>query len=413
MLPVSSASGNNTPFMDALFTSTTSVCVTGLVVQDTGIYWSSFGHSVILILIQVGGLGVITVAAFLAMATGRKIGLFQKSVIQEAVGTPQLGGILKMIRIILKYTLLLELIGAIVMMPVFCKEFGILKGIWMSFFHAVSAFCNAGIDLMGVKEPYSSLTGYVEEPVINLAVMGLIIVGGIGFVTWSDIRTHGVHLKKYRMQSKVILSVTAFLILVPAVYFFFFEFGGMPTGKRIFTSLFQSVTPRTAGFNTVELTAMSGPGRLLMIFLMLIGGAPGSTAGGMKVTTFAVLLACVFAVFRRRENVHLFGRRIIPATIVTAVTLLLMYTGLAVSGAVVISMAEGLPLLSCLYETASAIGTVGLTLGITPQLGMLSKSILIVFMFLGRIGGLTLIYAAQSGYKVQMGKLPEEKITVG
>lgn len=413
MLPVSSASGNKTPFMDALFTSTTSVCVTGLVVQDTGTYWSSFGHSVILILIQVGGLGVITVAAFLAMAAGWKIGLFQKSVIQEAVGTPQLGGILKMIRIILKYTIFLELIGAIVMAPVFCKDFGILKGIWMSFFHAVSAFCNAGIDLMGVKEPYLSLTGYAEEPVINLVIIGLIITGGIGFVTWNDIRTHGVHLKKYRMQSKVILSVTAFLILLPTVYFFFFEFGAMPVGKRIFSSLFQSVTPRTAGFNTVELSAMSEPGKLIMLFLMLIGGAPGSTAGGMKVTTFAVLLACVLAVFRRRENVHLFGRRIIPATIVAAVTLLLMYTSLAVSGAVLISMVEGLPFFTCLFETVSAIGTVGLTLGITPQLGMLSKCILIVFMFLGRIGGLTLIYAAQSGYKVQMGKLPEEKITVG
>lgn len=413
MLPVSSASGNKTPFMDALFTSTTSVCVTGLVVQDTGTYWSSFGHSVILILIQVGGLGVITVAAFLAMAAGWKIGLFQKSVIQEAVGTPQLGGILKMIRIILKYTIFLELIGAIVMAPVFCKDFGILKGIWMSFFHAVSAFCNAGIDLMGVKEPYLSLTGYAEEPVINLVIIGLIITGGIGFVTWNDIRTHGVHLKKYRMQSKVILSVTAFLILLPAVYFFFFEFGAMPVGKRIFSSLFQSVTPRTAGFNTVELSAMSEPGKLIMLFLMLIGGAPGSTAGGMKVTTFAVLLACVLAVFRRRENVHLFGRRIIQATIVAAVTLLLMYTSLAVSGAVLISMVEGLPFFTCLFETVSAIGTVGLTLGITPQLGMLSKCILIVFMFLGRIGGLTLIYAAQSGYKVQMGKLPEEKITVG
>lgn len=413
MLPISSISRDMTSFLDALFTSTTSVCVTGLVVQDTGTYWSLFGQGVILLLIQIGGLGVITVAAALAMAAGRKIGLFQKSVMQEAVAAPHMGGVFKLLRVILKCTLVMELIGAIVMAPVFCRDFGIPKGIWMSVFHSISAFCNAGIDLMGVRVPYSSLTSYRSNPVINIVIMSLIIAGGIGFLTWDDIRVHGIHLKKYRMQSKVILAATGFLIVFPAIFFFLFEFGDMPMKERLLTSFFHSITPRTAGFNTVDLTIMSESGQLLIIFLMLIGGAPGSTAGGMKITTFIVILACTAAVFRRGDSAHLFGRRIAHDTIFTGITIFLMYIGLAVSGAMIISMAEGMPLLTCLYETASAIGTVGLTLGITPQLGIRSKCILILFMFLGRVGGLTLIYATQSGYTVQTGRMPQEKITVG
>lgn len=315
--------------------------------------------------------------------------------------------------VILKCTLAMEFIGVIVMAPIFCKDFGILKGIWVSIFHSISAFCNAGMDLMGIREQYSSLTGYSANTIINLMIMILIVVGGIGFLTWDDIRAHSFHLKKYRMQSKVILAATGFLIVLPALFFFFFEFEDMPIGKRLLCSFFQSVTSRTAGFNTADLTLMSESGQLLMIFLMLTGGAPGSTAGGMKITTFVVLLACALAVFRRRESAHLFGRRIDHNTIFTAVTLLLMYIILGVSGAMVISMMENLPLLSCLYETISALGTVGLTLGITPQLGSLSKCILILFMFLGRVGGLTLIYATQTGYTVQSGRLPQEKITVG
>lgn len=413
MIPISSVSREITPFLDALFTSTTSVCVTGLVVRDTGTYWSSFGQAVILLLIQIGGLGVITVTASLALVTGRKVSLFQKSVAQEAVAAPQMGGILRLLIVILKCTLAMELIGVIVLAPAFCKDFGIMKGLWMSVFHSISAFCNAGIDLMGIREPYSSLTSYGGNTVINLMTMSLIVVGGIGFLTWDDIRDHSIHLKRYRMQSKVILAATGVLIVIPAILFFFFEFGDMPLERRVLSSFFQSITSRTAGFNTVDLASMSEAGQLLMSFLMLIGGAPGSTAGGIKITTFVVLMACALAVFRRRDSVHLFGRRIDQNTVFTAVSLLLMYITLGVSGAMVISMVEGLPLLTCLYETTSAIGTVGLTLGITPQLGSFSKCILLLFMFLGRVGGLTMIYAAQNGYMVHMGKLPKEKITVG
>jgi trk system potassium uptake protein TrkH len=265
---------------------------------------------------------------------------------------------------------------------------------------------------MGVKEPYSSLTSYVADPAINIAVMGLVILGGLGFLAWDDMRSHGLRIKKYSMQTKVILTVTAFLMIVPSIYFFFAEFSHMPLGERIWASLFQAMTPRTAGFNTADLTAISEPGQMLMILLMLIGGAPGSTAGGMKTTTFAVLIACAISVFRKRDSAQFYGRRIGHDVIATAATLAFMYIGLSVGAAVALSMIEGLPILTCLFETGSAIATVGLTLGVTPTLSFASKVILIVLMYIGRVGGLTLIYAATKEKK-QMGRLPLDKITVG
>ena len=413
MLPVSSARGVTTPFVDALFTSTTSVCVTGLIVHDTGTYWSTFGHGVILLLIQIGGLGVVTVAASFSMLAGRRIGLFQRSTMQETVASPSMGDVVRLTGFLLKATFVIELVGAMIMAPTFIRDFGWGRGIWTAVFTSISAFCNAGIDLMGVRQPYSSLTSYVANPVINLAVMGLITIGGLGFLTWDDIRTHGIHIRKYRMQSKVILVTSGCLVFLPALGFFFFEFSNLPMGERIWASLFQSVTTRTAGFNTVDLSSMSQSGQLGMILLMLVGGSPGSTAGGMKTTTFALLLGCAYAVFRKRDSAQFFGRRIAQDVISTAATLALMYAGLCVGGAMVISLYEGLPLLTCLYETASAVATVGLTQGITPGLGVLSKGILIAMMYFGRLGGLTLIYAALSGTKQQMGRLPLDKYTVG
>ena len=412
MLPVSSVQGVVTPFIDTLFTSTTAVCVTGLVVRDTGTYWTVFGQAIILLLIQIGGLGVVTIGASIAMLSGRKLGLMQRSTMQDAVAAPKISGIARLTVFIVITTLCIELLGALAMAPVFCRDFGLSRGLWMSVFHSVSAFCNAGIDLMGIRQPYSSLTSYVGNPVINITVMTLIVVGGIGFLTWDDVRTNGLRLDRYRMQSKVILVTTGLLILVPAVGFFFLEFSDMPLGQRILSSLFQSVTPRTAGFNTVDLTAMTEAGQMTLIVLMLIGGSPGSTAGGMKTTTFAVLIACAVAVFRRRESAQFFRRRVGQDVIATALTLAFLYVGLCVGSAMVISLVEGLPVLTCMYETASAVATVGLTLGITPQLGTISKLILIGLMYLGRVGGLTLIYAALAGQRT-VGRLPLDKITVG
>ena len=412
MLPFSSRAGVATPFSDALFTATSAVCVTGLVVYDTAAYWSVFGQTVIIILIQIGGMGVITVAASFALISGRRISLMQRSTMQEAISAPKVGGIVRLTSFIIRISLLIELLGAVAMAPVFCRDFG-PKGLWMALFHSISAFCNAGFDLMGTSAPFSSLTGYTADPVINVIVMLLVVIGGIGFLTWDDIRAHKLHVHQYRMQSKVILCTTAILLLFPALYFFFFEFSSLAPGERVLASLFQSVTTRTAGFNTADLTALSEPGRYIMIALMLIGGSPGSTAGGMKTTTIAVLFASAISTFFRKEYAHFFGRRIDDGVIKNAATILLMYLSLFFFGGLAISIIEGAPMLDCLFETASAVGTVGLTLGLTSHLGLVSRGILIVLMFFGRVGGLTLIFAALSGTAKNVSKYPQEKITVG
>ena len=413
MLPVATRDGKGAVFSDALFTATSAVCVTGLVIHDTATYWSMFGQGVILLLIQIGGMGIVTVAVSVAAFSGRKIGLMQRSTMQEAVSAHHLGGIVRLTKFILKITVGIELIGAALLLPAFIRDFGIMKGIWYALFHSISAFCNAGFDLIGVKEPFSSLTSYASQPFFNFTVMALIIIGGIGFLTWEDIKNNKLHFRKYRMQSKVILTVTGILIILPALYFFFFEYQSLPLGERILTSLFQSVTPRTAGFNTTDLTALSETGRMLITLLMLIGGSPGSTAGGMKTTTIAVLVSSALSVFRKKEDTHFFKRRISDDTVKSAATIFLLYIGLFIGGGMIISRLENIPLLPSLFETASAIGTVGLSLGITSQLGIVSQFILIVLMFFGRVGGLTLIFAAMTKTNANAAKYPQEKITVG
>ena len=412
MLPFSAKSGTGTSFSDALFTATSAVCVTGLIVHDTAAYWSFFGQGIILLLIQIGGMGVVTMAVSIAIVSGRKISLMQRSTMQEAISAPNMGGIVRLTSFILKTTIIIELLGAAIMAPVFCKDFGV-TGIWYALFHSISAFCNAGFDLMGNRAPFSSLTSYSDNIVINVTIMALIVIGGIGFLTWDDIKGKKLHFKKYRMQSKVILTVTAVLIVFPAIYFFFAEFSDMPLKERLLSSVFQAVTPRTAGFNTADFTRLTGAGLTIIIVLMLIGGSPGSTAGGMKTTTLAVLWASAVAVFRRRSDANFFQRRIPEDTIRNAGAILLMYLVLWLTGGVIISSTEGISMMQSLFETASAIGTVGLSLGITPELGILSRIILIILMFFGRVGGLTLIFAAVSNVKSRGLRLPQEKITVG
>lgn len=413
MLPVSSKAGESTPFLPALFTSTSAVCVTGLVVYDTATYWSQFGQTVIIILIQIGGLGVVTVAGTFVILSGKRIGLMQRSTMQEAIAAPNVGGIVRLTGFIFKTALVVELLGAVLLLPVFYRDFGGAKGIWYALFHSISAFCNAGFDLMGVNAPFSSLTGYADNPVVSIVIALLIAIGGIGFVTWNDISVNRLHFHKYRMQSKVILTVTGALILIPTIYFFLFEFTQAPMGERVLLSFFQAVTPRTAGFNTADLTLLSETGQFVIILLMLIGGSPGSTAGGMKTTTLAVLLANALAVFRRREHPGFFNRRISNEVVSQASTILTMYLVLFLTAGLVISRVENLPVLTCLFETASAIGTVGLSLGITPQLSCVSHLILIALMFFGRVGGLTLIFAALSNVQGNSARLPQERITVG
>ena len=418
MLPASKAGSGSANFMDALFTSTSAVCVTGLVVQDTATYWSAFGQTIILCLIQIGGMGVVTAAVAFAMVSGKKIGLMQRSTLQEAISAHHVGGIVKLTGFILKTTFIIELTGALLLGCAFIKDFGFVKGIWYGLFHSISAFCNAGFDLMGANAHYSSLTGYSEHALINIVIMLLIIIGGMGFLTWEDIQTNRRNLRSYRMQSKVILSSMAILLILPALFFYFAEFSrpewaNLSSGEKLLGAMFQSVTPRTAGFNTLDLTKFSEVGRFIIILLMLTGGSPGSTAGGMKTTTLAVLFFSAMSVFRRRETIRCFGRRIELDTVRNASAILLLYIVLFIAGGLAISWIEELPALTCLFESASAIGTVGLTLGITPSLGIASRVILILLMFFGRVGGLTLIFAAASGKKPYAAMLPKEKITVG
>ena len=413
MLPISTTERCVTPFNEALFTATSAVCVTGLVLHDTGSYWSAFGQTIILTLIQIGGLGVVTVAASFALLSRRKISLMQRSTMQDALSAPNVGGIVRLTKFILLGTFLIELLGTLVMLPVFCRDYG-WQGVWLAVFHSISAFCNAGFDILGTADSlYPSLTGYAQNPIINITIMLLIIIGGIGFLTWEDIWENKLHFRRYRMQSKVILISTLLLIILPAIFFFFIDFAAIPFEARIQAALFQSVTTRTAGFNTVNLSELSASSQGLMTFLMLIGGSPGSTAGGMKTTTLAILLANAAATCRQQDSAHFFERRVNDNTVKIASTILTMYMALFFFGGLFISAYENLPLSSCLYETASALGTVGLTLGITPQLHIPSQLILISLMYLGRVGSLTLMYAALSGKKIINTKLPLEKITIG
>lgn len=413
MLPFSSAEKVITPFHEALFTATSAVCVTGLVVKDTGSYWSLAGQTIILALIQTGGLGVVTVAASVSILSGKKISLMQRSTMQDAISAPKVGGIVRLTRFILRGTFLIEAAGTVLLLPVFMGDYG-KKGIWMSVFHSISAFCNAGFDILGTDSSmFPSLTRYSGNILINLVIMLLIITGGIGFLTWDDIYTNKLNFKRYRMQSKIILMTTACLILFPTVFFYICDLTNLPMGKRLLAAAFQSVTTRTAGFNTINISEMSEASKAVMILLMLIGGSPGSTAGGMKTTTFSVLILNAIATFRSQENAGAFGRRLEYHVIKNAATIAMLYFALFFGGGIAISVYEGLPLLNCLYEAASAVGTVGLTLGITPELHVFSQVVLIILMYLGRVGGLTLIYAVFSGRNKGNAKLPLEKITVG
>ena len=405
MLPISTQNGAVTPFSKTLFTATSAVCVTGLVVFDTASYWSGFGQLIILIMIQIGGLGVISVASFLSMLAGRKISLMQRQTMQNALSAPQMGGIVKLTRFIFLVSFAIEGIGALLLMPVFMTKYGI-RGIWMAVFHSVSAFCNAGFDLMGNQTgQYSSLTSFAGSGYVTLVICLLIMIGGIGFLTWKDIAVKKTRFKEYSMQTKVILVTTAILIVIPAVFFFFSDFANEPLKDRICMSVFQAVTPRTAGFNTADLNKMSDAGRSVMMLLMLIGGSPGSTAGGMKTTTIAV--------FRKRQNANCYGRRIDDSTVKNASAILFMYVFFSMLSAIIISITDGISMQMGMFETFSAIGTVGLTLGITPTLSAVSRFVLILLMFFGRVGGLTIIYAAFSQKDASTLKYPMENITVG
>ena len=348
MLPFATRDGRGAGLETALFTATSASCVTGLVMQDTAQYWTLFGQIVILCLIQIGGMGVVTMAVIISIFSGRRIGLKERWVMQESISAPQVGGIVRMTGMILKVTLAVELAGAALLALSFCRSMNVAKGLWYAVFHSISAFCNAGFDLMGIKEPCSSLTAFTGDAIVNITLVFVILIGGIGFATWSDVREHGLRIHRYSQQSKIILVTSLVLVLGGFCFMFFYEFAlpqwaGLSLGQRTLAALFQTVTPRTAGFNTVDLNAMSGAGKLVVLCLMLIGGAPGSTAGGFKMTTIAVLLLCVRAAYRGRESAEAFGRRMPDKAIRDAAAVFMLYILLFVLTPAVCPMILKLP----------------------------------------------------------------------
>lgn len=418
-LPAATRSGTATNITDCFFTATSATCVTGLVRFDTFTHWSVFGQLVILAMIQIGGIGFMTVAILVMVLAKRKIGLNQRSIMQNSISAPQIGGIVRMTKFIALGTLFIELLGAVLLSMDFIPRFGWQKGIYFSLFHSVSAFCNAGFDLMGgTTGAYSSLTGLVDNWYVNIIIMLLIFIGGLGFFVWHDVGAKRFRFRRLNLQSKMVLSISIALVVFGAAVFFVLEsahhmYQGMGPGQRILASLFQSVTARTAGFNTADLTQMTEAGIFVMIGLMLIGGSTGSTAGGIKTTTLWVLCISIFATFRRKKNIEAFGRRMEEGITRTASCVFMTYLLLTTSVAVIISAIEELPLLVALFESVSAMATVGLTLGVTPSLGMVSKLLLALLMLCGRVGSITMLLAFSSEKRVTNSKLPLEKIQVG
>ena len=416
MLPISSAQGIITPFHKALFTSTSAVCVTGLAVVDTGSYWSAFGQTVIMFLIQIGGLGVITTATAVFILSGRKISIMQRSTMQNAISAPKVGGIVRLMSFILKGTLLIELIGALFMMPVFCHDFG-LRGIWMSIFHSVSAFCNAGFDLMGRYEEYSSLTAYSGDIVINITIMMLIIIGGLGFIVWDDIWHNRLKFRKYSLHSKIVIISTTVLVFGGAILFGIFEhnntMAGMNPVETVLASLFASVTTRTAGFNTIDLGAMTQSSKLLTDVLMFIGGSPGSTAGGIKTTSIVVMICYIGANLNGIQGVNILGRRISEEDVKKASVVMGINMGIAVVALIAITAVQPFNMDDLLLEVFSAIGTVGLSTGLTRQLTTFSKLVIIFLMYCGRIGSTTFATSFIGNKRRAPVQYPVEHINVG
>ena len=420
LLPISTKQVDHAPFMEALFTAVSASCVTGLVLQDTFLYWSTFGQIVILLLIQMGGLGFMTIVFALWRLGGRKIGLKERKFMQESVNAPVVGGMVKLTMTILVGTLVFEALGAFVLCFRFVPDFGWGRGIYIAVFTSISSFCNAGFDLMGINGiEFASLASYSGDPIICITVPLLIIVGGLGFFVWQDLRENRLHFRKYSLHTKLVLITTAALIVIPTILIFIAE-NDLPWGERILSSFFTATSPRTAGFNVLPL---SGAGSVktatifITIVLMFIGGSSGSTAGGIKTNTFSTLLLSVVSFLRGKRSVECFGRRLDEENVKSAAQFVTLYLLFATIGIVLISMFEqNNPNISSLtdivFEVFSAIGTVGLTLGITPYLSVGSEIVLATLMYLGRAGCVTFMLSLRTP-SVPAAELPMEKIRIG
>ena len=407
-LPIATRSGESTGFVDALFTATSSTCVTGLVVFDTYGYWSLFGQTVILTMIQIGGLGFMTMGAVFSFILKSKISFRQRLVMSESIGMDMTSGIVRMTQHILVGTLIFETVGALILAVRFIPEFGFWDGIYKGVFHAVSAFCNSGMDLMGEREAFSSLTYYVNDWTVNLTIMLLITIGGTGFYVWEDI----YHAKSYKglsLHSKIVLTMNISLVVVGALLIFGMDYnnpetlGPLSPASKVLASLFQSVASRTAGFNTVDLSSLSVASTFTMILLMFIGGAPGSTAGGIKTTTLGLLFFTAISSLRGSKDVNAFARRMEPMAVRRAVTIVLIALCVVAVGIIILSGADPeLSFIEVVFEVVSAFGTVGLSLGITPEMGVISKLAIACIMFFGRVGVLTIMLSLTlKGFKAK------------
>lgn len=416
MLPFANRSGRGLSFLDSLFTATSATCVTGLVVADTWTQFNLLGQVILLALIQVGGLGYMTMMLQASLFLGRKIGLKQRSLMMESVSAERLSDVLALLRYILRGTLAIEGIGAVLLAFRFIPELGLARGIWYSVFHSVSAFCNAGFDLMGFREPYSSLTHYVFDPLVNLTVIALILLGGLGFLVWRDVWEKGLRFRLYSLHSKLILTASAVLVLGGTALFWWAErdnlLAGMSAGQQALVSLFQAVSPRTAGFNTVDLAALTSGGGLLTIALMFVGAGPGSTGGGVKITTVVVCLLTLSSYIRGKREVGAFNRRLDEEQIHRSAAAVTLYFTLAVGGGFLLLAVQPFPLQDALFEVFSAMSTVGLSTGITRELVPFNRAILIVMMYCGRIGSLSMMMALAER-KAPRIKDPVEHITIG
>ena len=416
-LPLASKAGTWTPFLDALFTATSATCVTGLVVVDTFLHWTVFGQLVVLALIQVGGLGFMTVLTLVMVLMGRNVGLYQRQLIRQSAGSLSLSGSVSLILKILRGTLIIEGTGAVLLAIRFCQDFGLIRGIYFGIFHSVSAFCNAGFDLMGSYGAFSSLTPYADDPLVSLTIVGLIFMGGLGFLVWTDLVKCRLRFRKFALHTKVALLATFSLILIPTLLFYFFERDGLLAGlslpQALLRSLFAAVTPRTAGFNTIDMASMSNGSYLLTIILMFIGGNSGSTAGGIKITTFVVMSATALAGARRSDNLVLGGRQLEDGQIREAAATLSAYMILVVTGCLVLAGVESFDLTQITLEVVSAIATVGLSTGITTALSPISHVTLILLMFAGRLGVMTLAIAFAERKNPPPLRRPSDKILIG
>lgn len=419
-LPVSARSGESQGLFKALFTATSATCVTGLVVTDTALTWSPFGQAVILLMIQIGGLGFMTIISVVSFMAHRRISLSERLLMVSTLNLSDLDGVVRVVRRALMGTLVFELAGTALLSVRMIPRFGFFKGLWHALFHSVSAFCNAGFDLQGMDTgAFSSLSGFAGDPVVLLTTAALVIIGGLGFFVWEDIARQRAW-KKLTLYSRLVLTLTAFLLLGGALFFFLEEgnspdtLGGMKLWERWLNAFFQSVTLRTAGFNVIDQGAMQDNSMVLSCILMLIGGSSGSTAGGMKTVTVWALVMVLFTSLRGRERITFRGRTLPARRAMDAVTLFLLVLALWTCGSMVISVADSVPFLHAAYETASALGTVGLTTGITPTLSRASHILLILLMYTGRVGGLSLSLAFLAGRKVaDKIKYPEFHVMIG